>query len=63
MLQVMDLARENAALNCELERIRQEAEELQRLLSGADGSVPIASDMGAASRFWQIVSGAAAEDV
>ena len=35
MLQLMDLARENAALKCELERIRQEAEELQRLFSGA----------------------------
>lgn len=43
MLQLMDLARENAALKCELERIRQEAEELQRLFSGADGSAQTTS--------------------
>ena len=40
MLQLMDLANENAALKRELERIRQEAEELQRRLLGADGSTP-----------------------
>jgi len=40
MLQLMDLANENAALKRELERIRQEAEELQRRLQGADGSTP-----------------------
>lgn len=33
MLQLLDLARENAALKRELTRIRQEAEALQRLLS------------------------------
>ena len=38
MLQLLDLARENAALKDELTRIRGEAEALQRLLSGADGS-------------------------
>ena len=40
MLQLMDLANENAALKRELERIRQEAEELQRRLLGADGPTP-----------------------
>ena len=40
MLQLMDLANENAALKRELERIRQEAEALQRRLLGADGSTP-----------------------
>ena len=33
MLQLLDLARENAALKCELTRIRREAEALQRLLA------------------------------
>lgn len=37
MLQLLDLAKENAALKAELARIRQEAEALQRLVSGADG--------------------------
>jgi hypothetical protein len=37
MLQLLDLARENAELKSELMRIRQEAEALQRLL--ADSSV------------------------
>lgn len=55
MLQVMDLARENAALKCELERIRQEAEELQRLFSGADGSARTTSGASAAPRFWQAI--------
>jgi hypothetical protein len=32
MLQLLDLARENAALKCDLARIRREAEALQRLL-------------------------------
>ena len=32
MLQLLDLARENAALKCDLARIRGEAEALQRLL-------------------------------
>jgi len=32
MLQLLDLARENAALKCDLARIRDEAEALQRLL-------------------------------
>ena len=40
MLQLMDLANENAALKRELERIRQEAAELQRRLLGVDGSTP-----------------------
>jgi hypothetical protein len=34
MLQLLDLARENAELKGELTRIRQEAEALQRLLAG-----------------------------
>lgn len=40
MLQLLDLARENAALKCELARIRGEAEALQRLLrqTSAEGS-------------------------
>jgi hypothetical protein len=33
MLQLLDLARENAELKCQIERIRQEAEALRRLLS------------------------------
>jgi len=37
MLQLLDLARENAELKRELKRIHQEAETIQRLL--ADGSV------------------------
>jgi hypothetical protein len=40
MLQLMDLANENAALKRELERIRQEAAELQQRLLGVDGSTP-----------------------
>ena len=35
MLQLLDLARENAELKGELTRIRQEAEALQRLLAGS----------------------------
>jgi len=38
MLQLLDLARENAALKWELARIRREAEALQRLLSGGNSS-------------------------
>lgn len=61
MLQLMDLARENAALKCELERIRQEAEELQRLFSGADGSAQTTSGASAAQRFRQTVLAATEE--
>jgi hypothetical protein len=50
MLQLMDLATENAALKCELELIRQEAEELQRLFLGADGSAQTTSGAGATPR-------------
>jgi hypothetical protein len=57
MLQLMDLARENVALKCELERIRQEAEELQRLVSGADGSAQTTSGASAAPRFRHCSSG------
>ena len=59
MLQLIDLARENAALKCELERVRQEAEALQRLLSDAGSAL----GTGAASptlRFRQL--GLAARD-
>jgi hypothetical protein len=62
MLQVTDIVRENAALKCELERIDQEVE-LQRLVSGNDGSAQTTSDIGAAVRFWQIISGARPEEV
>jgi hypothetical protein len=47
MLQLLDLARENAALKCELARIRQEAEALHRLLSscGIYAEDPAASEV------------------
>lgn len=35
MLQLLDLARENALLRCEVTQLRQEAEALRRLLSDA----------------------------
>jgi hypothetical protein len=35
MLQLLDLARENAALRCEVTQLRREAEALRRLLSDA----------------------------
>jgi hypothetical protein len=38
MLQILDLANENAALKRELTRIRQEAETLRLLLSSAGAS-------------------------
>ena len=63
MLQVLDLARENAALKSELERVHQEVELLQRLVYGADGPAQTTSDMSAALRFWQIISGAGPEEV
>jgi hypothetical protein len=57
MLQIMDLAKENGALRSELVQLRQETQELQRRFSrDADGSSQ-ASDMGAATRFWQIITG------
>lgn len=59
MLQLMDLARENAALKYELERIRQEAEELRR--SAVDGSAQTSSGASAAPRFWYIVLGGTEE--
>lgn len=37
MLQLLDLAKENAALKAELARIRHHAEALQRLVAGRDG--------------------------
>jgi hypothetical protein len=43
MLQLLDLARENAALKSELSRIREEAEMLQRLLSSGDSPAHRAS--------------------
>jgi hypothetical protein len=63
MLQLLELARENAALKCELTRIRQEAEMLQRLLSGGgDSSAPHTS--GASETPWprQITLGVTEED-
>jgi len=52
MLQLLDLARENAALTYELGRIRQEAKEL-RLLLGIDGSAQCDFDVSAISEFAQ----------
>ena len=63
MLQLLDLARENAALKCELARIRGEAEALQRLLqqvstegfyqgSEGRGRAGLASPGGASERPW-----------
>lgn len=45
MRQLLDLARENTALKCELTRIRQEAEEIQRLLAGGDRSASGSSEI------------------
>jgi len=59
MHQLMDLARENAALRRELERIRQEAEELRR--AGADGSARTTSGARSAPRFWNIALGGTEE--
>jgi hypothetical protein len=53
MLQLIDLAKENAALRSELARIRQESEELQRLLSG---------DEDAPSRTFRKTASSAPED-
>ena len=55
MLQLMDLAKENAALKCELARIRQEAEELQRLFFGGDGSAQTTSGASATPQFRQSI--------
>ena len=43
MRQILDLARENAALKSELTRIREEAEMLQRLLSSGDSPAHMTS--------------------
>jgi hypothetical protein len=61
MLQLMDLAKQNAALKCELERVRQEAEALQRLLSDADDSAQSTSGASLTPRFRQIVLAATEE--
>lgn len=74
MLQVMDIARENAVLRGELQRMHQENTglkcelerkevELQRLVLGNEGSAQTTSDISAAVRFWQIISGARPEEV
>ncbi len=63
MLQVLELARENAALKSELERVHQEVELLHRLVYGADSAAQTTSDMSAALRFWQIISGAGPKEV
>ena len=44
MLQLLDLARENAELKGELTRIRQEAQALQRLLADSSVHPPGASE-------------------
>jgi hypothetical protein len=62
MLQLMDLAKENATLKCELERVRQEAEALQRLLSDVDGAARTASGASPTLRFPQIVLAPTEED-
>lgn len=61
MLQLMDLAKENATLKCELERVRQEAEALQRLLSDVDGAARTAG-ASPTPRFPQIVLAPIEED-
>jgi hypothetical protein len=61
MLQLMDLAKENAALKCELARIRQEAEEL-RLFFGGDGAAQTTSGASATPQFRQSIL-AATEDL
>jgi hypothetical protein len=63
MLQVLDLARENATLKSELQRVHHEVEPLQRLAYGADGPAHTTSDISAALRFWQIISGAEPKEV
>jgi hypothetical protein len=49
MLQLIDLAKENAALKRELARVHEEAEALRRLLS--DGSCQSTTGMSGTSRF------------
>jgi hypothetical protein len=44
MLQLLDLARANAALRCEVTQLRQETESLRRLLSDARGTCTGCSD-------------------
>ncbi|MGH7414139.1 MAG: hypothetical protein ACREA0_15560 [bacterium] len=61
MLQILDLAKENAALKSELVRIRQEAEALQCLLAGGDGSAQSISGATEAPRHRQIMPGATEE--
>ena len=57
MLQLMDLAKENAALRCELDRLRREAEALQRLLLEAEESTSARTS----PRFRQMILAAAEE--
>lgn len=57
MLQLMDLAKENAALRCELDRVRREAEALQRLLLDAEEPTSASTT----PRFRQIILAAAEE--
>jgi len=61
MLQLLDLAKENAALKRELARIRQEAEALQRLLFDTNGSARSDSGASATPRFRQIIRAATEE--
>jgi hypothetical protein len=60
MLQLLELAKENAALKSELLRIRQEAEALQCLLAGGDGSAQ-RTGAGKTSAHRQIILGATDE--
>jgi len=57
MLQIVDLAKETGALKSELVQLRQETQELQRRSSRDAEGCSQASDMGAATRFWQIITG------
>lgn len=45
MLQLIDLARENAALRSELERVRAEAKALRLLVADEDRPILFADDM------------------
>ena len=58
MVEVLDLARENASLKSELERVHHEVEILHRLVYGAESSAQTTPDMSAALRFWSIILGA-----
>ena len=50
MLQLLDLARENAALRSELERVREEAKALRLLVADEDTDPPFGRWLGALAR-------------